>query len=213
MDTFRQFISQYPSQTFKKGETILLKGDKPKTLYIIDSGQVKAYNITSNGSERLVAIHQKGDGFPVGFGFGLIDKTEYFYEGFSGRAVIRLVPREDYLEHIHNNVESMYSRQLKTTAQLLSTLSRVDALEQTTAGDKVARTLLFMADQMGDILRSTHEKQSVSVTQQEIANSLGLARETVNIELKKLQALELIEYSKKSYTVYTKRLHEYLEDK
>jgi CRP-like cAMP-binding protein len=212
MDTFREFISQYPSQTYKKGETILLKGDKPQSLYIIESGQAKAYSITNSGNERLVAIHSKGDGFPIGFGFGLIEKTQYFYEAFS-KCIVRLVPREKYLDHLHNNIESLYHRQEKTTALLLSTLSRVDALEQASAGEKVARTLLFMADQLGDILRSTDEHQNVSVTQQEIANSLGLARETVNIELKKLQALELINYSKKRYTVYSKKLQSYLEDK
>ena len=212
MDAFRQFLSKYPCQTYKKGETILLKGDEPKHLYIIESGLVKTYTITAKGDERLVSIDRRGEDFPVGFALHLIDKSQYFYEAFT-RCTIRLVPREQYLAHLHSNVESMYKRQVNMTMLLLSTLSRVHALEQSNASDKIAYTLLYLADQLGVILRPYTTRLKISVTQQEIADSLGLTRETASIELRKLEMMKLIAHSRKNYVLHTERLKKYLDEK
>jgi CRP-like cAMP-binding protein len=212
MDTFRQFLSHYPCQTYKKGETILLKGDEPKHLCIIESGLVKTYTITAKGDERLVSINRRGEDFPIGYAYDLIEKSQYFYEAFS-RCTVRLVPREQYLEHLHTHPESMYKSQVRVTALLLSTLSRVHALEQSTASDKIAYTLLYMASQLGVMLRPSSGRLKISVTQQEIADSLGLTRETASIELKKLEMKKLIAHSRKNYVLYMERLQRYLEDK
>ena len=212
MDAFRQFLSKYPCQTYKKGETILLKGDEPKHLYIIESGLVKTYTITAKGDERLVSIDRRGEDFPVGFALHLIDKSQYFYEAFT-RCTIRLVPREQYLAHLHSNVESMYKRQVNMTMLLLSTLSRVHALEQSNASDKIAYTLLYLADQLGVILRPYTTRLKISVTQQEIADSLGLTRETASIELRKLEMMKLIAHSRKNYVLHIERLKKYLDEK
>ncbi|HMI09253.1 MAG TPA: Crp/Fnr family transcriptional regulator [Candidatus Saccharimonadales bacterium] len=212
MDTFKQFISHYPQQSFKKGETILLKGERPKCVYVIESGLVKTYSITKTGDERLVSIGRKDEDFPVGFAFGLIEESQYFYEAFT-KCTVRLVPHQKFTKHLHANPESMYNRQVKMTIILLSSISRIHALEQSRASDKVAFTLLYMADQLGGILKSykftNHLK--ISVTQQEIADSLGLTRETTNIELKKLEMLKLIAHSRRSYILHMERLRDYLD--
>lgn len=210
MDVFTEFISDYPSQTFKKGETILLKNEKPKAVYIIESGLVKTYTITSSGYERVITIDKRGEDFPIGFATGLLDSSQFFYEAFT-KCTIRLVPREKYLQHITTNMQSMYKQHVRTTSLLLSTLSRVQALEQPTAGRKIAYTLLYVASRFGVILRPTKQLR-ISITQQEIANSLGLSRETANVELKKLETMKLISHSRKSYTLYTERLKKYIGD-
>ncbi len=212
MDTFRQFITNYPYKTFKKGETILLKGDMPGYVYVIESGLVKTYSITSRGDERLVSIDRKDEDFPIGFAFGLIERTEYFYEAFS-KCTIRCIPRDEYLNHLHTDIESMYKRQARVTILLLSTLSRIHALEQSHASDKIAHTLLYMAGQLGVILRPYKTRLKISITQQEIADSLGLSRETTNIELKKLETLKLIAHSRRSYILHMERLKEYIDKK
>lgn len=212
MDNFKQFIAQYPIKTFKKGETILLKDEKPPHIFIIESGFVKTYSITKSGDERLVSVDRRGDDFPIGFALGLIEKSEYFYEAFS-KCTIRSVPREDYVAYLRSDAERMYKQQVRLTTLLLATLSRVHALEQPSAREKIAYTLVYMANQLGVILRPHKRSQSelkIDVTQQEIANSLGLTRETTNIELKKLETMKLITHSRKSYVLYMEKLKDYL---
>jgi CRP-like cAMP-binding protein len=67
-----------------------------------------------------------------------------------------------------------------------------------------------MAGQFGTALRAPTARFKLKVTQQEIANSLGLTRETTNIELKKLEVKKLISHSRKSYVLYMEQLRSYL---
>lgn len=210
MDTFEQFIAAYPSEAFRKGQMLLLRGVVPKAIYVIESGFVKTYTITPSGDERLISIDSKGEDLPVGYALGLINRTEYFYEAYTA-CVIRFIPREEYVKYLHLNVENLYRRHVRLSILLLSTLLRVNALEQSRAGDKIASTLVYMADQVGVRLRPHKTHFKISVTQQEIANLLGLTRETAGIELKKLELKKLISYSRKSYVLYMERLRHYLD--
>jgi CRP/FNR family transcriptional regulator, cyclic AMP receptor protein len=209
MENIREFITRYPAKTYKKGETILLKDEKPDHIFIIESGFVKTYSITKNGDERLVSIDRKGDDFPIGYALGLIEKSEYFYEAFS-KCTVRLVPQNEYLEYLHGDIDRMYNQQVRLTILLLATLSRVHALEQPNAREKIAHTLVYMADKLGVMLRPNKSRLKIDVTQQEIANSLGLTRETANIELKKLETMKIIQHSRKSYVLYMEKLKDYL---
>lgn len=209
MTSFRQFIAQYPIQSFKKGETILLKGDQPSAMYVIESGLVKVYTITNSGDERLVTISREEEDFPVGYALGLVDRAQYFYEAFSA-CRLRMVPPDAYLEYVLSNQEAMKKRLVRLTVLLLSTHARVNALEQSKASDKIAATLLYMAGQFGTVVRAPTARFKLKVTQQEIANSLGLTRETTNIELKKLELKKLISHSRKSYVLYMEQLKSYL---
>lgn len=70
---------------------------------------------------------------------------------------------------------------------LLSILDRVRALEQPQASGKVARTLPYMANHVGALFGGKSAATRLNTTQQEIANLLGISRETTSTELKKLQ--------------------------
>lgn len=209
MNSFRQFITNYPAQSFKKGETILLKGDKPPAMYIVESGLVKVYTITSSGDERLVTLCRDEEDFPVGYALGLIDRAQYFYEAFTA-CKIRLIPAKEFMEYVLSDPEITKRRMARLTMLLLSTHARVNALEQSKASDKIAETLLYMAGQFGTAIRAPTSRFKLNVTQQEIANALGLTRETTNIELKKLEVKKLITHSRKSYVLYMEKLRTYL---
>ena len=210
-NSFGQFIADYPYRAFKKGETILLKDDIPKGMHVIESGLVKVYTITANGDERVVNFCREEEDFPVGFSLGIIEQSQYFYEAFTS-CIIRFVPRKEYLRYLSSDIEIMQKRMARLTILLISSYGRVSALGQTRASDKIAQTLLHMADQFGVLLRPYNSRLKLAMTQQEIANSLGLTRETTNIELRKLEVKQLISYSRKSYILHTERLRKYLED-
>lgn len=180
-------------------------------MHVIETGLVKVYSITANGDERLVTFSRDEEDFPIGFSLGVVKQAQYFYEAFTS-CVIRLVPRNEYLSYLSSDIEIMQKRMARLTILLISNYERVNALEQTRASDKIARILLHMADQFGVMMRPYNSRLRLSVTQQEIANSLGLTRETTNIELKKLEVKQLISYSRKTYILYTERLKKYLED-
>lgn len=208
---FQQFISKYPSIVFEKGQTILLKDEVPKGAYIIESGIVKTYSIDSNGEERIVSIDTKGEDIPIGFTIGLIDRCQYFYKAYA-RCVIRVVPCEDYLAHLSVDHASLYRRHIRITKILLTNLRRIEALEQPKASDKIALTLLYLAETLGSGFPNKATRR-LSVTQQEIANSLGLTRETASIALKNLEIKKVVTRSRNTYILYIERMRKYLDKK
>jgi len=209
VQTFEQFIASYPSIVFEKGQTVLLKDEIPKGTYVIESGIIKTYTINESGEERIVSIDTKGEDIPIGFTIGLVDRSQYFYKAYT-RCTIRVVRRDDYLIHLGENPESLFKRHIRITKILLTNLKRIEALEQSNTSEKVARTLLYMADTLGSTFPNKTIRK-LSITQQEIANALGLTRETAGIVLKKLELKQLIEHSRNTYILYIERIHKYID--
>ena len=191
---FEQFIESYPSLVFEKGQSILLKDEVPKGTYVIETGIIKTYTINDTGEERIISIDTKGEDIPIGFTLGLIDRCQYFYKAYT-RCTIRVVPCDEYLEHLAVNPDSLLKRHVRLTRILLTNLKRIEALELSNTSEKVARTLLYMADTLGSTFPNKTIRK-LSITQQEIANALGLTRETAGIILKKLELKQLLEHSR-----------------
>lgn len=209
MNAFDTFLNAFPIVTYEKGQVILLKDEIPKGVYIIASGLVKTYTITASGEERLISIDSKGEDIPIGFTAGLITKSQYFYEAYR-RCTIRIVPTDAYMKHLMENSDSLLRRHVRITKMHLSSLSRIEALEQSSASDKVAYTLMYIADKIGGKFLSKKVRFNLTITQQEVANALGVTRETAGIVLKKLETKKLLAHSRNSYVLYVKKLRTYL---
>lgn len=206
---FEEFITSYPLLVFEKGQTVLLKDEVPNGTYVIESGIIKTYTISDAGEERIVSIDTKGEDIPIGFTIGLIDRCQYFYKAYT-RCTIRVLPCDDYIKHLRENPESLYRRHIRITKILLINLNRIEALGQSNTSEKVARSLLYMADTLGSTFPNKTIRK-LSITQQEIANTLGLTRETASIVLKKLELKHLLEHSRNTYVLYIEKLHKYID--
>lgn len=206
---FDHFLSAYPTLAFEKGQTVLLKDEVPKGTYIIESGIIKTYTITASGEERIISIDTKGEDIPIGFTIGIIDRCQYFYEAYT-RCVVRVVPCDDYLRHLEANPDSLFRRHIRITKILLTNLRHIEALEQSKATEKVALTLLYLAETIGSTFPNKQVRK-LTVTQQEIANSLGLTRETAGQVLKKLEVKKLLAKSRNTYVLYIERLKKHVD--
>lgn len=212
MTTVEKLTQRYPSQTFAKGQTLLLKDEVPRAVYVLEKGYVKTYVITPDGTERQVTIHEKGEAMPLGYCIGLTDKTQFFYEAYSD-CTVRLVPRSTFRLLLENDNEFLLANYDKIAARYLNALDQINALEHPKAGDKVAFMLLNMVNQIGTHARPSKTNMKLEVTQQEIADALGLTRETTGAELKKLESRNIISHTRKSYVLYMERLKNYLRSR
>ncbi len=208
---FSNFFSEYPLKIFKKGEILLLKNEIPSSAYLIETGKVKAYTIDQCGCERIISFQQKGEILPIGFMLSLIKRSQFFYMAYT-KCSIRMIPTNDLINYLDKNLTYLRILYVKTVKQLLFMMNRVNALIQPHSLNKVALSLLYMPDQLGINKRPHKPKLNVAVTQQEIANLIGLTRETIGAEIKKLQKMKLINYSRSSYVVHMKKLRKYLDN-
>lgn len=207
---YEQHMQRYRMMKFKKGESILLKDDTPQAVYVVERGKIKSYTITADGAERQVSIHSVGDDIPVGFMLGLCEQSDYFYQAYTDCSV-RMVPRNDYLEMLRQDVDLMFKRYTSISSQLMSGYARISALEHPKAGDKVAFMLMSLAEQFGTKLRPYKARLNLPMTQQEMADALGLTRETTGIELRKLEVHKIISHTRKNYVLYMERLRKYID--
>ena len=211
IDPFRLFLQKYRTRKFEKGEIILVQGETPECMYVIKKGVVKTYNLTSGGEEKPLGFDIKGDIFPIAWAFGQVNPVTYYYEAFTD-CDLYCVPREDYRNFITKNTDRLYGVLENMVAQNTFYQLRVNALEQSKAANKILNTIHFLCLSYGTDLKPHTVRIEIPLTQQDLANFMGLTRETTGIELKKLQRSGVLTYKKQNYIVRTDRLNELLDE-
>ena len=211
VDPLRLFLQKYHTRKFDKGELILVQGETPSSAYILKKGVVKTYNLTSQGEEKPIAFDVQGEIFPIAWVFDQVNSAPYYYEAFTD-CVVYSVPREDYKEFIMQNTERLMSVMEKFVAQYLNTQLRVHALEQSKAAAKILYTIHFLCLRFGVDVRKNVVRIQIPLTHQDLANFVGLTRETTGIELKRLQRSGLLTYKKQNYIVRTDKLNALLDE-
>lgn len=211
MDSYVKFLSKYRTRKYSKGEVILYQDEVPSAAYSVKNGIVKTYNITTHGEEKPITFSLKHEMFPIGWIFFKLHRAQYFYEAFTD-CELYIIPRSDYLKFLAKNPSSLYGLFDQFVGRYISYQMHVNALEQSKAAEKVLSTLDTLAKQYGKYLDDDKIKIDLPLTQQDLANFMGLTRETTGLELKKLERKGIIIHSNHTYTVRSKQLAKLLGD-
>lgn len=210
-DIMDKFLANFQTRRFEKGEVILAQSEVPTCAYIIKSGVVKTYNLTTDGDEKPISFDVQGDVLSLGWTFFRLKYAQYYYEAFTDCELI-CVPREEYAKFLRANPVIMYRLFADQVKAHFDFQMRTNALQQSKAADKVINTLHFLCLQFGRDVKPDVVLIELPLTQQELANFMGLTRETTGIELKKLQMLGVISYRSQKYLVHTDKLNELLDE-
>lgn len=211
IDPFRLFLQKYHIRKIDKGELILIQGETPDCVYVVKKGVVKTYNLTAQGEEKPIGFDIQNDIFPLAWSFGQANRAAYYHEAFT-KCELYCVPREDYKAYITKNMPTLLSVFEKFMGKYSLYQLRVNALEQSKAAAKILNTLHFLCLSFGVDVKKDVIKIQVPFTQQDLANFMGLTRETTGIELKKLQRRGVLTYKRQNYIVRTDKLNELLDE-
>lgn len=195
------FFYKYKFLHFKRGEVILRAGDQPQGIFYLKSGYCRVYSFSRNGEELTLIIFKPGDIFPVSWA---INPTPigYFVESMTASELWR-VPRESFLEFVRDKPEILFEVLRRMMERFLGLMKRMEHLVFGNAQSKVASILLICAERFGKPASRLGGKQGqatvidVPLTHSDIATLVGMTRETVSIEMKKLQKEKLISYKGK----------------
>lgn len=199
------FFSQFKHLHFKKGEAILRPGDIPQGVYYVQKGYIRLYSLSESGQELTLIIFKPGDFFPV---IWLINNThnDYYVSSFTSSSLF-LVPKDKFLQFIHSDKEALFDLTSRSLIRLGGLLQRMEYMTFGNAYSKVASILLICANRFGEKKNGGIEIQ-VPLTHKDIAALLGIARETVSIEMKKFERKGLIEIKNKYVFIKNKALLE-----
>lgn len=178
------FFSEFKKYRYKKGEVILRGGDNPQGVYFISKGYVGEYSISKEGEELTLIIFKPEDFFPIQWVFNDRPSSHYF----EAMTVIELwrCPKADFIAFIEANPEIFLELTKHIVLRLGGLMQRMEQLAFGNAYQKVASILAICAERFGKRERKNIVVQ-VPLTHKDIAELLGLTRETVSIEIKKLE--------------------------
>ncbi|HET7098825.1 MAG TPA: Crp/Fnr family transcriptional regulator [Patescibacteria group bacterium] len=188
-DRIKSFFSQFPVVRYKKGETILRANDLPHWVYYLSKGNVRFYSLNEEGRELTFNIFKPGTYFPIVWMIGN-EPNIYFFEAVTP-IELRRAPKEKVMEFIKADHEVLYELTQRLVRGLSGILVRMEYLMLTDAKRKITSTILMLAKRFGE-----KKKESIlitlPITHQGIASLAGVTRETVSIEIKKLEKEGLI---------------------
>jgi CRP-like cAMP-binding protein len=175
---------------FRKGETVFMRGDPGRDLYLIESGSVKICLTTTDGKELTLALLGAGEFFGE---LALLDGDPR-----SSDAVVKepaeclLLERSDFLQfldqhpRVAHRVMEVLSRRLRDNNQLVQDAAFFDIAA------RLARVILRLADSAG---QPDGDAVVISrrLTQNELAGMVGTTRESVNKWMMEYERQGLIE--------------------
>lgn len=189
-------ISSARELHFRKRELILRDQDILQYTYYIKNGYVRNYTITNSGRELTLAILKKGDIFSLETFLGRT-QNNYFFETLNNTTVL-VAPSDEVVKQISNSLSDILYLNSEILTRFYGVLERLQFLAFGSAHSKVASIIVICAERFGEIQSDRTIRVMAPLTHNDIASLVGLARETVSIEMKQLQSRGYIEYSGRS---------------
>jgi CRP-like cAMP-binding protein len=176
----RALASRFHPVRYTRGEVIFREGESTERLFLIESGRVKLSTASPNGHELLIGV--------VGPGqiFGELEVIDRGNRAMDARAMEDsrvLALDSDVLWTVLENRPSLARRLLELMARRLQ---RADQASQDLvffdAPTRLARRLLQLAEEHGRSVGTDEESimVTVRVTQEELAQMIGVTRESAN---------------------------------
>lgn len=197
MDIFRDLGSEEMQRiegmvkmvTCQKGYIFYRPEEKAEVLFLLKKGKVQVYTITSEGKRLTIETISPGTFF------GEMPLTAQTMHQAFAEAV------EDSLICVlsRSDMERLLLEKPQVALRLVDSLSR--RLEETRAKLEEATLKNAMVRVCRSLLRFAQGTSELELTHQELADSIGLYRETVTNVLNRLQSQGLVELGKKKITI------------
>lgn len=188
-ETWAKAFGRGTKLRYNKGEFIIRPGDAPPGVFFIESGLVKAYDITKYGEENLLIIRKEHEIFPLIWAVTGAER-KIIYQALSPTVVWRM-SRKDYLAFIDSNPEATAGLLAMAVEMYRIHSERIINLEYRTVRERLISFMLTMARRFGEV---TDDGMLIKVPlrQQDIASSINASRETTSRELSALEKKGLI---------------------
>lgn len=199
-ETIRLFFEQYPQKRYEKGEIIIFADDTIPPVYYLKKGTVAQHTVTEDGVTLALNIFKPGAFFPMSAALNMIPNT-YFFEAREA-CVVHVVPATDavaFLEQHPTVALDLLKRVYRGTDGILAKLAELmggNAQARILTELRIAGKRFGKTEPSGDIV--------INITEAQLAEQTGMARETVSKAIGKLKAAGTIETKRGHITLVAK---------
>ncbi|MDF2547245.1 MAG: transcriptional regulator, Crp/Fnr family [Anaerosolibacter sp.] len=172
------------NKEYKKGEILFFEGDQMESLFIINQGSVKVFKYTKEGKEQILYILSEGD---------IFGELSLFR---SERLTFNVEALEDLNACVLTKAsfEMILSKRPEISMKVLQVMGerliKMETLIQSLGTKDIeARIATFLLELIPEYTKSRgHIKEiELPLSREEIANYIGVTRETISRKLGKMQ--------------------------
>ncbi|GGF94765.1 Crp/Fnr family transcriptional regulator [Paenibacillus albidus] len=176
---------------YEKGEALILEEQPSDTLYIIKNGHVKLLKMTPQGKEQILHILSTGDFFGE---LNIFNSDEL--SNFSAYALktthICMLTKDDMELLIRNNPDISLKLLKTVTKRLAHTEKLAQSLATKDPEIRIAYMIMEMGHKYGKPVKE-RIKVELPLSREEMANYVGVTRETISRKFSKFERLGIIE--------------------
>lgn len=174
---------------YNKGEYIIRPGEAPTGVFYIETGLVKAYDITKYGEENCLLIRKEDEIFPLIWAV-TGQERHIIYQAIVPTTVWR-ISQEAYVNYITTHKDALAPLLDMVVEMYRIHSERIINLEYRSVRERLISFLITMSQRFG---HETDEgiMMDVPIRQQDIASSINSSRETTSREISNLEKKGLI---------------------
>jgi CRP/FNR family transcriptional regulator len=185
-DELKVFSKISSERMFSDKQNIFLQQEKSKNLYNVTEGNIKIYQLLTDGRLQIIGFLYPGDFF------GSYRQGRYNYSAQAiGNVKVCVFNEATLNRHLEKNPK--LSRELLniTANELTLAQDRIRVLGKLTATERMANFILNISDQRARI-KWQDNPVSLPMNRQDIADYLGLTIATVSREITRLKTSNII---------------------
>ena len=185
---------------FRKGQLIISEGQELEGFYIVISGQVKVYKLSSDGKQQILHLVAPG---------GTFAEVAAFTKGFSPANASAIIDSEVFFL-FKNDLIKLIRDNPQISLNMLASMSQylrhmVTVIEELALKDVPARLAKYLLD----LAPGQVTEIKLAITKKELAARLGTISETLSRTLNKFKSKNVIKVSGNRIAVLNKaRLEE-----
>lgn len=184
-------------KSLSKGEALFRRGDEGTALYVVSQGRIKV-----SLSRRLdkVALAILGQGEFVGEMALLDGQTRSADVVALEASQLYVLNRKDFLSFLINNANAVRAILFSLSMRLRKTNDLLGEMCFLNISARLAKKLVELAEAQAADEKNPSE-YTLKISQQELAELLGVSRESINKELKSLRAGKILSTSRNSIRI------------
>ena len=173
------------SRRCERGEILFNEGDACRGLYVVGSGKVRIYKVSTSGREQVLSIEKPGSSFAE---LPVFDGGNYPASAVaSEEAKVLFISRKDFQDFCREHPEVALKVIAVVGGRLRRLVGIIEELSFTTVRQRLIALILRLAHASAN-RGAEPVRIELSQSQQDLAAELGTVRELISRNLSRLQA-------------------------
>lgn len=193
-----EFFAKQKLIKYRKGETVIRAEDPPLGIFYLKEGLIREFTVSEDGEELTLNIYKPPSLFPLAFAINNTIPARNFEASLD--SLLYRAPKDETLIFLKGEPEVMFDLVSRIYRGLEGLFKRVENLMAGSAQARIITELIIYAKRFG-IKQSDGVLINLKLTQKDISEQTGIARETIGRILKDLKNKGLLGYKQRKILI------------